>query len=308
MMSNWLVLLTLVLTLSIKQCGAGDEVLAGFSLKKDDLKANDIAIIQFDTRELADYWEASARWNKAYALYHGHQYAYLTSRERCKSEIHKLSPVWCKVKAMVAATTLLPRAKAFVYLDSDAVMTSNHSLAEILGFIRRDLKWNMHQRPVAFNQDGPGWSCKNAMRLGYKYCLNSGTVFWLNTPEARNIIMQWWESADDSYATSVFKSKWRHRWPWEQAQMYKVYDANMNLIQRLSFPNASFLPWTSKAKPKSQYPTDAVEPWCFSHWPGANCFITHHCASLNQKKKIIDLYSIDMNLKVNYIYIDNVVI
>jgi hypothetical protein len=37
---------------------------------------------------------------------------------------------------------------------------------------------------------------------------------------------------------------------------------------RLSFPNEPFLPWKSTLNPKSQYPTDFVEPWCFSHWPG----------------------------------------
>ena len=33
-----------------------------------------------------------------------------------------------------------------------------------------------------------------------------------------------------------------------------------------------------------------MEPWCFAHWPGANCFITHHCASKNQKMKMLTLY------------------
>jgi hypothetical protein len=62
-------------------------------------------------------------------------------------------------------------------------------------------------------------------------------------------------------------------------------------ILLLSFPNASFLPWTSKKNPNSQYPTDFVEPWCFSHWPGANCFITHFCASKRQKLKMLDYYN-----------------
>lgn len=54
----------------------------------------------------------------------------------------------------------------------------------------------------------------------------------------------------------------------------------------LSFPDLSYLPWTSSKNPKSQYPTDSIEPYCFSHWPGANCFITHFCASRKQKEKM----------------------
>lgn len=74
----------------------------------------------------------------------------------------------------------------------------------------------------------------------------------------------------------------------------------------LSFPHMTHLPWISKKNPKAQYPTvfvmlivqrinnslgqDPVEPWCFTHWPGADCFITHHCASRKQKAKLIERY------------------
>ena len=49
-----------------------------------------IALIQFDTRPLSGYWNASAVWNKAYALYHGHKYAYLTINEQCSKDGYKL--------------------------------------------------------------------------------------------------------------------------------------------------------------------------------------------------------------------------
>ena len=287
------------------QCEGGEEVLAGFHPSVDDLKAADIALIQFDTRPLANYWNASAHWNKLYSLYHGHKYMYMSMRKKpCMCGGYKVAPAWCKVRAMTIAHKLMPRAKAFLYIDSDAVVTSNYSLADIVGFMRKDLSWDVHERPVAFNQDGPGWSCRFTMELGYDYCLNSGTVFWLNVPRARAIIDEWWDSCTDSYETSKFPSRWRNRWPWEQAQMYKVYDAHRDEMQRLSFPNNSFLPWTSKSKPKSQYPTDAVDPWCFSHWPGANCFITHHCASANQKKRMMEMYQVHQPIKLPTIYID----
>lgn len=294
----------MALLLHVLCCYGGEEVFAGFSLSPDDLRAGDIAVIQFDTRPLADYWNASAHWNKGYSRYHGHKYAYLSMRKPCRCGNYKVSPVWCKVKAMVHASKVFPTVKAFIYLDSDAVVTSNYSIADILGFMRHDLRWDLHEKPVAFNQDGPGWSCKYAMDLGYNYCLNSGTVLWLNTPEAKSIIAQWWDSCADDYADSIFPSQWRTRWPWEQAQMFKVYNNNQAHIQRLSFPNASFLPWTSTANPKSQYPTDAIDPWCFSHWPGAKCFITHHCASKKQKAKMIDMYRPAHPTTVRPVYID----
>jgi hypothetical protein len=59
-----------------------------------------------------------------------------------------------------------------------------------------------------------------------------------------------------------------------------------------SFPKLKFLPWTSKKNPRSQYPTDSVEPWCFTHWPGANCFVTHFCASKAQKQKMRQSYDL----------------
>lgn len=73
----------------------------------------------------------------------------------------------------------------------------------------------------------------------------------------------------------------------------------------LSFPNLPFLPWTSNKNPKSQYPSDYIEPWCFSHWPGANCFITHYCSSKNQKLKLQRLYDIpDYYTTIDVQYID----
>eukprot|EP01036_Dinobryon_divergens_P045447 gene45447-60716_t len=37
-----------------------------------DLGPEDIAIVQFDSRPLSNYWEAAARWNNLYAKKHGH--------------------------------------------------------------------------------------------------------------------------------------------------------------------------------------------------------------------------------------------
>ena len=224
-----------------------------FRLARDDLRPHDIAIIQFETRPLDalyssrlhdydnNYWNVSARWNKFYAMKHGHQYAYITMDplKPCKSSKYQLSAVWCKVKAMIRAFDLLPKAKAFVYLDSDAVMTSNYSLSDIVGFMRRELMWDFNARPIALNQDGPGWACKNTIEKlkAYSYCLNSGTLFWIRDDRSLKMLKDWWRSADDDYETSKFTSKWRRDWPWEQAQLYLMKEKYDDNVMILSFPS-----------------------------------------------------------------------
>jgi hypothetical protein len=287
---------------------AGLEVLYKFSPSIDDFIASDFAIVQFDSRPLSSYWNSSTRWNYAYCRKYGHKYSFLAMKtSSCSYAGFTLSPAWCKVKAMLAVNDILPDVKAFLYIDSDALMTVNASLVDVIGFIRKDLKWNFKQKPVAFNQDGPGWACKFTMTHAYPYCLNSGTVFWIRGDISRAVLQHWWNSAGDSYSSGKFptKLKWRTRWPWEQAQLYPTYEAFKEHIQILSFPNESFLPWTSSKNTRSQYPTDSVEPWCFSHWPGANCFITHFCASLKQKLVMMERYKLDdSSLEINPVYID----
>ena len=83
--------------------------------------------------------------------------------------------------AMLRAQRHLPHAKAFLYMDSDAVVTTqgNHSMTDVLAYIRQTLHWDVRQQPIAFNQDGPGWACSNVVSTtGYDFCFNSGTVFW----------------------------------------------------------------------------------------------------------------------------------
>ena len=144
------------------------------------------------------------------------------------------------------------------------------------------------------------------MKLGYPVCFNSGTLLWFrhnNNNQSIKILTDWWHSSGEPYELNSkfsFTTKWRDKWPWEQAQMYKMYLKYKSSIMILSFPKLPYLPWTSFKNPKSQYPTDFIEPWCFSHWPGANCFITHFCASINQKMKIISDYQINYNNTVYF--------
>lgn len=191
---------------------AGHEVLYKYKPGQNDLKPEDLAIIQFDSRPLDSYWNTSARWNKAYSEKWGHQYYYLSNKGNCRFGPHLLAEPWCKVKAMVVANKheKLKRAKAFLFLDSDVVITVNYSMTSAIGYIQRDLHWNATEKPVALNQDGPGWSCKFTLNLGYSLCLNSGTVFWMRSQAATDILEDWWLSSGEQYKVrNKFPSKWR---------------------------------------------------------------------------------------------------
>ena len=203
-----------LLFLSVLLCiNAGHEVLYKFVPKPNELKANELAIIQYDSRPLAEYWNTSARWNKAYCDKYSHHYIYLSSNSNCRFGKYLLAEPWCKVKAMIIADRMkkLPaEIKAFLLLDSDVVITVNYSMTTVINFMQRELKWDTSKRPVALNQDGPGWSCKFTMNLGYNVCLNSGTVFWMRSEAATAILQDWWMSAGDAYKeTNKFPSKWR---------------------------------------------------------------------------------------------------
>lgn len=291
-------------------CYSGHEVLYEFDTNKFHqkiftLKPQDLLILQFDSRPLStsqyndeNYWNISAYWNKKFALKHGHGYQLLSMRdEYCKYADYKLSPVWCKVKAMmlIDSHSDFQDYKAILYLDTDAVITVNYSMTHVISYIQHALNWDVKRKPFAFNQDGPGFSCKHTMKFGYKFCLNSGTILWHKSLIATEILHNWWNSAGWPYDQVAFKVKFRDKWPWEQATMYSIYEKFKDYIIILSFPDQPYLPWLSTKNPKSQYPTDSVEPWCFSHMPGANCFITHRCASVKQKNKMIDMYHIYSN-------------
>jgi hypothetical protein len=67
----------------------------------DDLKDNEIAIVQFDSRPLRDYWLTSSLWNHDYATRHGHLFLYYNLQEDCHYLDTKLAQPSCKVKAMI---------------------------------------------------------------------------------------------------------------------------------------------------------------------------------------------------------------
>ena len=141
---------------------AGHEVLYNYqlsasssSLNDDDLNDHNIAIIQYDSRSLSSYWNTSIRWNKAYCDKYGHEYIFLSSHHHqiCrydnsnddnKNDNNKnasrhrqiLANPWCKVRAMIEANNMMmsenSNVKAILFLDSDALITVNYSMATVI--------------------------------------------------------------------------------------------------------------------------------------------------------------------------------
>ena len=65
-----------------------------------ELNAREIAILQYDSRPLGDYWLASALWNKQYCDKHNHLFIYYSGDECRYNAYTRLASPWCKVKAM----------------------------------------------------------------------------------------------------------------------------------------------------------------------------------------------------------------
>jgi hypothetical protein len=192
----------------------GHEILYKHELSPVDIQPHELAIIQYDSRPLDEYWNTSVRWNKMYSDLHGHQYLFVSSKGNCRFSVHLLADPWCKVKAMMKVNSLeierFKLVKAFLFLDSDALVTVKYPMTTVLSYIQQKLQWNTTLSPVAFNQDGPGWSCKHTLQLGYNLCLNSGTVFWMKGDAAHTILQDWWMSSGEPYKqTNKFPSAWR---------------------------------------------------------------------------------------------------
>jgi hypothetical protein len=162
----------------------------GFDFEKD-LKNSEIAIMQFDSRPLSSYWETSAKWNNRYTSHHGHKFLYYSATESCRYGSSILADPWCKVLAMIQSTSDHPTVKAFIYMDSDAVIDKsffNTSLNEMLETTRVMLNWDVATKPILFNQDGPCWWCNLVSKAGYTMCLNAGTVVWLRHPTSSEVL------------------------------------------------------------------------------------------------------------------------
>lgn len=210
---TWPPLVLGILCLFLVRCSdAGHEVLVPHNARPSlwRFPPEDILILQFDSRGLQNYWNSSAYWNNAYASMFGHAYMYMSMNGQCHNGDVELSPSWCKVKAMVEVSKT-QRQKVVVFLDSDAIITANYSMSAILEYVSVFTKWNVSEHPIAFNQDGPGYACRHALKIGYNVCLNSGTIIWVKSKLSTTILTQWWNYAKKKDATSLFQKDWRKK-------------------------------------------------------------------------------------------------
>ena len=180
------------------------------NVKVASLRPSEIALVQYDSRRLSNYWLVSAQWNNAYAIHHGHKYIYYDGKNGfCRYSVEeKLANPWCKVKSMIQSTEDFPEIKLFIYMDSDAVIDKffvNVSVNSYLKFFQEKLSWNPFKKPIVFNQDGPCWWCNLIQKAGYVMCLNAGTVMWYRHPNSAKVLTDWWHSSMDSYADNPLK-------------------------------------------------------------------------------------------------------
>lgn len=174
----------------------------------ENLKPNEIAIMQYDSREPDDYWLSAAKWNNQYCEKHGHVFIYYSTREGCHHGEEKLASPWCKVKSMIAADEEFPDVKLFIYMDSDAVIDkrfSDQPLNSLMKIMQDKLSWDPESKPIIFNQDGSCWWCDLIVKVGYSMCLNAGTVVWYRHPTSLLVLKQWWDASMDSYETNPIK-------------------------------------------------------------------------------------------------------
>eukprot|EP01038_Epipyxis_sp_PR26KG_P008684 gene8684-11735_t len=248
------------------------------------LKREEIAIVQYDSRKIKDYWQVSAQWNNKYCQKHGHIFIYYSSRpkESCRHKDELLASPWCKVKAMIAATKDYPNVKLFFYMDSDAVIDEKFAtlpLNSLARMMQTKLSWDPIMKPIVFNQDGPCWWCSLVLEVGYTMCLNAGTVAWYRHEISEMILQQWWDASMDPYEGNPIKRKFRLKWPWEQDRQMAVYNQSSQFIQIASQPERTQMQMRA-----------GVNDWCLSHLPGSGCFISHYCANSYSKQNLKKIY------------------
>ena len=184
---------------------------------------------------------------------------------------------------MLQANLDFPHVKLFIYLDSDAVVDKvnfNTSIHGLLDTMHSKMpQWDPTTKPIVFNQDGPCWWCRLVNRVGYRTCLNAGTVIWYRHETSLAILQRWWDSALDPYEGNPIKRRFRLKWPWEQDRQMWVYHQNSSRIQVASHPGLSHMPEQV-----------GLYDWCMSHLPGSGCFISHFCANKDSKRKMMRMY------------------
>jgi hypothetical protein len=211
---NLVLLLLLLLLLEFSSSNSSSS--ASSSARDSDypspasLSPDRIAILQFDSRPLRNYWQTAATWNARYCAAHGHRFLYYTlpPDDRCHHDQEPLASAWCKVRAMLNAYQDHPEVSFFIYLDSDAVVDqrfAHQPLNRLLETMQSRLAWDFLAKPVVFNQDGACWWCSLVVRVGYTVCLNAGTVAFYRHPTSWQVLSDWWDASMDDYESNPIK-------------------------------------------------------------------------------------------------------
>eukprot|EP01063_Lacrimia_lanifica_P015499 TRINITY_DN2223_c0_g4_i1.p1 TRINITY_DN2223_c0_g4~~TRINITY_DN2223_c0_g4_i1.p1 ORF type:complete len:473 (+),score=102.25 TRINITY_DN2223_c0_g4_i1:36-1454(+) len=142
-----------------------------------------------------------------------------------------LSPVWGKVKAVVAAMHDPDPPSYVIQLDTDAIVRYEDFTTHFSVFMAKALNdrgLNFEAKPFIANQEQPTWWCNVELKgknntpphhLKYKWCLNTGVFVVNNNNAGRRAVEHWWASALDSYDDDPLKFEFRENWPWEQGRL-----------------------------------------------------------------------------------------
>eukprot|EP00755_Sulcionema_specki_P032117 Sspe_Gene.98056::Locus_71514_Transcript_1_1_Confidence_1.000_Length_801::g.98056::m.98056 len=134
----------------------------------------------------------------------------------------RLHPDWCKVKAVIAASTQdFPTAKYFVWLDGDAVIRNRGiSVPSWFQTLEQRHNVNLHNTPFITSREGSGYWCEQVVKrkAPFTHCVNGGVFAFVNTDKAQDVLQRWWASALDPYDMkhNPMAFNFRMYWPWEQ--------------------------------------------------------------------------------------------
>jgi galactosyl transferase GMA12/MNN10 family len=125
-----------------------------------------------------------------------------------KGHSSPLHPVWARLPATAAVMMRFPKAKYFLYLDSDALLaSSDHNPTTMYQAISYDGANSTQQQPALIvHKPTTGWLFGECQRFGLGYrCLNSGALLWHRSQEANTILQAWWESRHSKRTENFFK-------------------------------------------------------------------------------------------------------
>jgi len=262
-------------------------------------------LVMYETRDLGDvttYWRAAYDLAANYAERHGHNFVMYTlpkgvaRLEACDGSNLGLS--WGKAAAAVQATLDFPDSRFFLFLDSDAAISTesgktgeswaDRSLAHVLAAA---VGWpGKMRKPVLVNQASRDYWLHRAPqnKTRWRYLLNSGTFAWRG-PQGRSFVEDFWRKAasDEIRGVNPLGLDFSHAWPQDQYGLNAVANSQ------------TWVDLLEAAPQKHAYAADMGAyhdgvgrkhraPWpCLSGLPRFRCVIDHYCMYGEHKRKLV---------------------